>query len=273
MKKYLITILLLLYLLPGFAQESYFVTVVKGSVLKADGSAIKPGSKLLLTDKVSMASKESLLILLHPSNGRIVISPQGANASKDNRFVLLIKDFFQLHQNNVRLSTRALDEMPVVLEDFFKADPDINGNFLVIDTLKISLNGTAYAKADNKEHFFFLQLTATKPVNHKLMVRNKALYISRDDILFNDTLYAKSAGTLNLGYVENYSGDKKVKFISGINPMYITRDSCIKVISEIKQTLKGSPDKEILEEVYAQIYYLYGKPDEKALEEIYKAVK
>ena len=273
MKKYLITVLCLLFLSTGFAQESYFVTIVKGNVLKADGSAIKPGSKLLLTDKVSMTSKECLLILLHPSKGRIVISPQAANESKDNRFVLLIKDFLQLHQNNVRLSSRALDDMPVVLEDFFKTDPDINSNFLVIDTLKIDLNGTAYARADNKEHFFFLQLSATKPVNHKLMVRNKTLYITRDDILFNDTFYTKSAGQLNLGYIENYSGDKKAKFITVINPLYITRAACIRLVRDIKLALNDRPDKEILEELYVQIYYLYGKPDEKSLEEIYKADK
>jgi hypothetical protein len=273
MKRYVLTALLLWCITTGFAQESYFVTIVKGSVLKTDGSAIKPGSKLLLTDKVNMASKESLLILLHPSKGRIVISPQAASPSKDNKFVLLVKDFLELNQKNVRLSSRALDNMPVSLEDYFKTDPDINSNCLVIDTLKINLSGTAYAKADNKENFFFLQLSSAKPVNHKLVVKNKILYITKEDITFNDSLYKKSTGQLNLGYIENYSGDKKAKFITVIDPIYITREACIKVIRDIKLALKGRTEKEILEELYTQIYYLYGKPDEKAIEEIYKTGK
>ncbi len=272
MKKFVLLSLLMMCMAPCFAQESYFVTIVKGSVSKADGSAIKPGSKILLTDKVSLGTKESLLILLHPSKGRIVVSPQAATPTKDNKFVLLIKDFLELSQNNVRLSSRTLDDMPLPLEDYFKTDADINSNFLVIDTLKVRLS-RAYAKADNKENFFFLQLSSAKPVNHKLQCRNSMLYITREDISFNDGLYRKSDGELNLGYIENYSGDKKVKFITPVEPVYITREACRDAIKLIKKTLKGKPEKDILQEVYAQLYYLYGKPDEQAIKEVYSSIK
>ena len=272
MKKYVLVILLLMGMATCFAQESYFVTIVKGSVSKADGSAVKPGSKLLLTDKVSLGSKESLLILLHPSKGRIVVSAQTATASKDNKFVVLIKDFLDLNQQTVRLSSRTLDDMPLSLEDYFKTDSDINNNYLVIDTLKVKLP-RAYAKADNKENFFFLQLSSAKPVNHKLQCRNNILYITREDILFSDSLYKKADGQVNLGFVENYSGDKKVKFITPIVPVYITKETCRDAMRLIKKTLKGKPEKDILQEVYAQLYYLYGKPDEQAIKEIYSSIK
>jgi len=264
--------LLLLCMAGSFAQESYFVTVVKGSVSKADGSAVKPGTKLLLTDKVSLATKESLLILLHPSKGRIVVSAQTATPSKDNKFVLLIKDFLSLNQQNIRLSSRTLDDAALSLEDYFKTDAEINSNYLVIDTLKVRLP-RAYAAVDNKENFFFLQLSSAKPVNHKLLCRNNTLYISKEDISFNNGLYTKSDGQLNLGYIENYSGDKKVKFITPIEPAYISRETCSDAVKVIKKTLKDKPEKTILEEVYTQIYYLYGKPDEQAIKEIYSSVK
>ena len=272
MKKFSLILLFLMCIATGFAQESYFVTIVKGSVSKADGSAVKPGSKLLLTDKVSLGTKESLLILLHPSKGRIVISAQTATASKDNKFILLIKDFLELSQNSVRLSSRNLDDAPLSLEDYFKTDADINSNYLIIDTLKVKLP-RAYAKADNKENFFFLQLSSAKPVNHKLQCRNNILYITREDILFGDSLYKKADGQLNLGYIENYSGDKKVKFITPIEPVYITKETCRDAIRLIKKTLKGKPEKDIMQEVYAQLYYLYGKPDEQAVTEIYRSIK
>jgi hypothetical protein len=273
MKRFVSVPFFLLCIATCFAQESYFVTIVKGSVSKADGSAIKPGSKLLLTDKVSLGTKESLLILLHPSKGRIVVSPQTAALSKDNKFVLLIKDFLELNQKNVRLSSRGIDDMPVSLEDYFKTDADINSNLLVIDTLKIKLPRIGYSKTDNKENFFFLQLLGPKPVNHKLQCRNNILHITKEDIFFNDTLYKKSAGQLNLGYIENYSGNKNVKFITAIEPVYINRETCSNVIGVIKKTLKGRLEKEILQEVYTQMYYLYGKPDEQALKEIYSSIK
>jgi hypothetical protein len=272
MIKFVITSLFLLCMVNSFAQENYFVTIVKGSVSKLDGSIIKPGSKLLLTDKVSMGSKESLLILLHPSKGRIVVSPQSASAAKDNKFVLLIKDFLDLNQKNVRLSSRTLGEMPISLEDYFKTDPDVNNNFLVVDTLKVKLP-LAYANTDNKENFFFLQLSGTKTVNHKLQCRNNMLFITKEDIFFNDSLYKKSMGQLDLGFIENYSGSKNVKFIIQFEPLYITREACIDIISVIKKTLKGRSEKEILEEVYTEIYYLYGKPDEQMIKEIYSSAK
>jgi hypothetical protein len=272
MKRFALMCLLLLCMASCFAQESYFVTVVKGSVSKPDGSAIKTGSKLLLTDKVSLGTKESLLILLHPSKGRVVVSAQAATPSKDNKFVLLIKDFLDLNQQNIRLSSRTLDDAPLSLEDYFKTDADINSNFLVIDTLKVKLP-RSYTKVDNKENFFFLQLSGTKTANHKLLCRNNMLYITRNDISFNDGPYKKSDGQLNLGYIENYSGDKKVKFITPIEPVYISREICSEAVKVIKKTLKGKPEKNILEEVYAQVYYLYGKPDEQAIKEIYSSIK
>lgn len=272
MKKFVLLSLLYMCMATCLAQESYFVTVVKGSVSKPDGSAIKPGAKLLLTDKVSMTTKESLLILLHPSKGRIVVSPQKATPSKDNKFVLLIKDFLEMNQQNVRLSSRTLDDMPLSLEDYFKTDADINSNFLVIDTLKVKLP-RAYAKVDNKENFFFLQLSSAKPVNHKLQCSNNILYITKEDISFNNSVYKKTDGQLNVGYIENYSGDKKVKFISPVEPAYITKEDCMSAIRTIKKTLKGKAEKDILDEVHAQIYYLYGKPDEMAIKEIYSSIK
>jgi hypothetical protein len=272
MKRFVLMSLFLLCIATGFAQESYFVTVVKGSVSKPDGSAIKPGSKLLLTDKVSLGTKESLLILLHPSKGRIVVSAQAATPSKDNKFVLLIKDFLDLNQQNIRLSSRTLDDAPLSLEDYFKTDVDINSNFLVIDTLKVKLP-RSYTKVDNKENFFFLQLSGAKTNNHKLLCRNNMLYIIRDDISFSNGLYTKSDGQLNLGYIENYSSDKKVKFITPVEPVFISKEECSNIIKTIKKTLKGKPEKEILEEVYTQIYYLYGKPDEQTIKDIYSSIK
>ena len=99
------------------------------------------------------------------------------------------------------------------------------------------------------------------------------LYITKQDILFADSLYKKTDGKLNLGYVENYSGNKKTSIIASIEPVYITNETCGKVIKQIKKTLKGKSEKDILEEAYAQLYYLYGKPDEKAITEVYSSIK
>ena len=99
------------------------------------------------------------------------------------------------------------------------------------------------------------------------------LYITRQDILFADSLYKKSDGPLSLGFVENYSGNKKTKIITQIQPVYITKKDCSNAIKLIKKTLKGRPEKDILEEIYAQLYFRYGKPDERAVNELYSSIK
>ncbi|MBK8609205.1 MAG: hypothetical protein IPL84_04485 [Chitinophagaceae bacterium] len=269
MKKYFLTTVLLFLLASCFAQDTYFVTVVKGTAFKADGSAIKPGTKLLLADKVNLGSKESVLILLHPAKGRFVVSSQNAKATADNKFVILVKDFLELHAKNVRLSSRAIDEAPVSLEAYFKTDPAINNKFLVIDTLRVKLPGRTYTNVDNKVNFFFLQLVAAKPVNHKLLVRDKTLLITREDLVFNNTLYSRSAGELNLGYLENYTTDKKTRLIVAIEVAFMSKEECIDIMRGIRQAMSGAPDNEILKEIYTQIYQMYGKPDEQKLIDMY----
>ena len=273
MKRYILIPLLSLWLGAALAQESYFVTIVKGSVSRADGSGIKPGSKLLLTDKVVLGSKESLLILLNPTRGRFVVSPPADAAAKDNKFLLLIKDNLMLHAKNVRLSSRAIDENAMSLEEYFSTNPDINSKQLIIDTLKIKLHGRTYVNADNKENFFFLQLAGPKPVNHKLLVKDNTLLITKEDISFNGALYDKTAGQLKLGYIENYSGEKKAKMITTLEPAFITREDCSNVISGISEALKGKTKSEILKEIFTQVYYLYGKPDEQTIADIYSSIK
>lgn len=272
MKKSFLTLVLLLCLGACLAQDSYFVTVVKGKASRLDGSVIKPGSKLLLTDKVKLGSKESVIILLHPAKGRFVVSSQNAKTSPDNMFVILVKDFLELHANNVRLSSRAVGEPLISLELFFKTDPAINSKFLVIDTLRVKLPGRAYADADNRENFFFLQLVAPKPMNHKLRVLDKTLLISREDLVFNNTLYNKTAGLLNLGYLENYSTGKKTRLVCPIEAAFMSKEECLEIMQGIREAMSGSTDSEIIQEIYTQIYQMYGKPDVQMLMDLYSTL-
>lgn len=269
MKISFLTSLLLFWLGSCLAQDSYIVTVVKGSASKFDGAVIKPGTKLLLTDKVKLGSKESVIILLHPVKGRFVVSSQNASASADNKIVILVKDYLELHAKNVRLSSRAVGEPMISLEAYFKTDPAINAKFLVIDTLKATLPGRAYAEADNRENFFFLQLVAAKPVNNKLLVQGKNLIITRENLVFNNTLYSKKEGQLNLGYIENYTTNKRTRLICSVEIAYMSREACVEIMQSIRQAMNGSTETEIIQEIYTEIYQMYGKPDIQALANLY----
>ena len=110
MKKYVICLSLIAWASIVSAQDSYFVTVIKGAVTKVDGAVLKTGAKITLEEKLVFTNKESLVILLHPAKGRYIVSPANATASKSNKLILLVKDYLQIHAENVRLSSRSIDD-------------------------------------------------------------------------------------------------------------------------------------------------------------------
>ena len=273
MKKYILCSLLIIWGCVVSAQDSYFVTVIKGAVTKIDGSALKTGAKITLAEKLVFPNKESLVILLHPAKGRYIVSPAKATASKGNKFILLVKDYLQIHAENVRLSSRAIDDDIRSLADQLKTNPSINERILIIDSLKIPYKEKQFSDADNEENFFFLQLVAPKPVSRKLASLNNLLIITKDDIVFDDKIYSKEAGKLNLGYMEGYSSSKNASLVTALEPAFITREECMDIIKSIKRSMPGKPGKDILKEIYTQLYFLFGKPDEKAIEQLYQQIK
>ena len=270
MKSCILSLLFIMLLGNGKAQDNYFVTVVKGMVTRIDGTKLKTGTKIGLTDNLVFASKNDMVILLHPTKGRFVVSAASATASGDNKVTVLIKDYLQLHAQNVRLSSRGINDNMTSLEDRFRTNDSINNKILLIGTLRFRFTEREYSNVNNTENFFFLQLAATIPVSHRLRSVNKVISISREDIVFNDTLYSSDMGILHLGYLENFSGEKKATLVTNIDPVYISREECGDIIRGIKNCMTGVRDTEILNEIYTQLYYLYGKPDEQTIEQLYK---
>lgn len=124
MKKYFITLLLFFYFIAGYGQATYYVSVVKGRVLKANGAVIKGGDKLTEKDKVSFTSKTDQLILLNPGSGRLLISPQYSLSEKNISFTGFIKDFLELSEQQKRLSATAKrgDSLQIKKQPILRAD-------------------------------------------------------------------------------------------------------------------------------------------------------
>jgi hypothetical protein len=255
------------------AQDKYFVTVIKGGVSKQNGSKLNTGEKIMLTDKLAFKSKESFVILLHPTKGRYIVAPTNAPVSKDNVFLVLIKDYMQLHQDKVRLSSRILEDDISALAQRIKTDAGISNKTLVIDTLKIPLNASEFKDVDNEENFFFLQLVADPPANHKLTVKNRMLLITKEDFTFDEKLYTLKDGQLNLGYVQGYNSTKKVNLIGGIEPVFMSKEEGLEIVKAVKSSMAGQPRNQILNEIFTQLYFLYGKPDTRSIEKLYTIVK
>ena len=109
MKRLILVSLLLGFCFMAAAQDIYFVSVVKGRVLKANGTKVVVGTKLTLNDKVVFSLKTDFLVLLHPNKGRLVVLPTTIAPNKDNTFTVMIKDFLQIKSETVRLSAKQGD--------------------------------------------------------------------------------------------------------------------------------------------------------------------
>lgn len=105
MKKYFIALLLCIYFMGGYGQATYYVSTVKGKVVKA-GVAVKTGDKLTANDKISFSAKTDQLILLNPGSGRVLLSPQYSLSEKNISFTGFVKDFLKLNAQQKRLSAR-----------------------------------------------------------------------------------------------------------------------------------------------------------------------
>ena len=103
MKKNLLTAVLIFFAFSAFAQQRYYVSVVKGKVLGANNKPIKVGSKLGLEDAVSFPDKNSMLVLMDPKRGRVVAHP--ANVKGEESLIGVLGKFLELEPTTVRLSS------------------------------------------------------------------------------------------------------------------------------------------------------------------------
>ena len=265
----IITLVILIFLSGSRlqAQETYYVTFVKGNVKKGDNVKIKTGDKLLFQEKVIFATKDDKLVLLNPQKGRFIVQPEQNTEKVAGEYMLYLKYSMHLSNEKIKLSSRGDND--VVLEQYFTANPAINKNILFIGDTKISLVNAAYKIKDPASEFFFLQYTpsGSNPLNHKLKVEHDSLLLSENDFVFEGKVITDS-GEVKLGILQQVSAEKKPVKIVSFYPSYISREDCMALMNTIKQAL-GNDKQKVVEETFTQLYNNYGKPDISVISALY----
>ena len=67
------------------------------------------------------------------------------------------------------------------------------------------------------------------------------------------------------------AGKKNVE-ITRIEPVYMSREECLSIITSIKNAMKGKSKAKILEEIAIQLYVDFGKPDQKTVEQLFYTI-
>jgi hypothetical protein len=251
----------------AFSQDVYFVTFVKGDVKKAN-TKIKVGDKLLSPDKLVFSQKDGRLILLHPQKGRFIVEPGHTDPAPSGEYFVYLKNNLIPGTERIKLSSRGDADM----YEFFTANPSISKNILFIGETGISLDNTIYRINDPNNDFFFLQYTPAsgKTFSNKLRVQHDSLMISRADFLFNGKEPADSED-VKLGFIQNYSAEKKVIEIVSFKPAFMSFNDCKNIMNTVKATL-GNDREKVIEETMTQLYYNLGKPDKNTLGKIYDSL-
>ncbi|MBK7432953.1 MAG: hypothetical protein IPI66_02995 [Chitinophagaceae bacterium] len=252
----------------AFSQETYFVTLVKGEIKRGDAVKIKVGDKLVTREKVIFSRKDGRLILLHPQKGRFIIEPLNVQPEPSGEYLVYLRDNFLPNQQTVKLSTRGDAD----LDEYFTINPSISKNLLFIGDSRISLDNAKYRISDPSNDFFFLQYSPAsgKPSSKRLMVQQDSLQLNRSDFLFNGTPPSDSE-EVRIGFLQNYSTDKKVTKISSFFPVFMSIEDCKVILRTIKEIL-GNDEEKVIDEAMTQLYYQYGKPDKHTLVSIYRSL-
>lgn len=266
MQRIIVLLLFLLFTVNAMAQDFYYVTVVRGTVKKADKTLLKTGDKLEGNTRLLFADKTCRLLLLHPKKGRFVIEATEQKAQVGSEFFLYVKDNIHLQTESIRLSSRG----DIGVDEFFTTRNTDGYRLLFIGNTKFDLNGSGYSGADNNNNFFFLQYTDSngKLYNTKLLVAHDSLHINESSFLFNGEA-PDSERDIKIGYIKQYnSSNREIKQIGTFRPVFLSDSACKQLLLTVKQIV-GSNKEKVIEETYLELLSLYGKPYIETLNTLY----
>jgi len=268
--QYLIIFILCIAQLKG--QDRYYVTYLKGNVKKLDGKVLVPGDQLLLSENILFDSGNGQLVLLNPEKGRLVISADANKMQVNNKgnVLVVLKDYLKMNPKSFRLSARGPVGAGIKLSDYFTvSNPEINTHLLIIDSLVIPLNKEVYGIVDNKQKYFFLQIPDSVELLNKLVVKDNALTITENDLIFNSKNYTDLNEEIMLAFSDSTKIPYRIKRIAFFSPAWISKKAFLKLMNSIKNGLPNQSRDTILQEIYEQCYLIYGQLDKAEIERLY----
>lgn len=271
MKKLCHSLLLVLLTLGVYAQKTYYIVKISsaGKIFNTNHKLMKIGDALTDDQRLVFTSAKDLIIALN-STGTYEIAPK-AKSTVPEWMTVLVKNNIRLQAENITLGSRTIGNQ-ISLADYLSPrtinGEKINDQILVVGTFGIPLRDMGYGIVNNKENFFFLQLVDNyqNSTNNLLEVRNDTLLLKRNDFLFNGKLYSASENTLHLGFVKDYSGARNTQMIVPLHPVFMNNEELSHIVVGIKKAYPQASHNELVQQVYARLYYLYGHPDEQVIE-------
>lgn len=181
--------ILVMILSMSFMQEdNYYVIYIKGSAINANNNRnVRMGDMLKTTDKVVLKDANSKLVLIHPKNGRVEITPKSAGKG------LTVKDQITSIQSESRIISRPLKYEGYNPRTYFHS-PETNYRVLLVTGVPLKI--IPYYKLDYQNFFYLSWMKNGEEIVRKIPASDRGIY-------FNSSV---------IGDTNEFVNGQKVKF-------------------------------------------------------------
>jgi hypothetical protein len=257
MKLYSIIVLLALFgAFTAQAQDKYYVTYVKGTVLlEKTKTAIKVGDALSIKDKVVLKDQKAVVSLVNPKKGRFTMAADQVKANAQGEFLAILESIISPLGGAKRLSTRSgyiINQLD--FEVFFRE------KLLFIDQAKLPVTSTSFPT--NDKSFFFLRY------DYNEEVINKKLTANGDGLIISPAYATIDGREVATEEIKNtrlyYFSDGQAQLITPVNFLMVSSDSLKPEISVIVNALRSEDpttgNEKLVDEIFDHLSTYYAKP-------------
>jgi hypothetical protein len=238
------------------AQDKYFVTYVKGTVLLAKtNTAVKVGDALNIKDQVILKDKNAVLSLINPKKGRFTMSADQTKTTAQGEFMAILESIISPLGGAKRLSTRSGNIINVLdFQTYFKE------RLLFIDEAKIPVSSEAFPT--NDKSFFFLRYDYKgEVINKKLSANNDTLLISSSYAMIDgNAIPTEEIANVKLFYL---SGGQ-AQLITPVDFILVSSELLKPEISVLTNALRSQDPnitlERLVDEISDHLNVYYGKP-------------
>ncbi len=234
------------------AQETYYVTFVKGTVKGANGVALKVNDLLKSSDRITFSSGLDLVAVIGTKSGRQVLKP--ATGSKGPVLNSMVGDI--LNPGSARLSTRSGLLLNIIdLQSHFGKE-----RYAVLGSTRLPISPDSFPQ--NEKTFFFLSYSYNgEMVNKKLSFLGDTLILNASEILQVDGKAINDADISNTQL--KYKGATGVIVVSTARFTFPNETEVKSSLAVLNDNLvkQGVTKDNRISEMYAFVCEYYGSVD------------
>ncbi len=251
MKNFLLTACFLSMVVVTFAQESFHVVHVKGTVkIKSSGELVTSGSKISADTQLLFGDASSMAAVISTKKGRFILAPSSSK-SGSSELSFYVKDI--ISEASGKLSTRGINNTLLDLRHY------LTGNQVYLDGEgRIELNSVNIPM--DLDRFFFIRYSYdNQTINKKLSFEKNELIISANEIYQIDgtAINEKMVQDMTLFYYNQ--AEKQSTEVVKFHPIFPENTTLLTEVGMLIEFMEYDTVEQKKADIEAYISDTYGK--------------